>query len=289
MSDPTFFGVHTALVTPFTASGEVDFERYEALAHRQLEAGIHGLVPCGTTGETPTLTPEEWEQCITIAVHAARGKVPVTAGVGTNNTRTTVALLERAKALGADAGLLVFPYYNKPNPQGLKAHVTHASDVGLPLVLYHVPGRTGQCLPAALLAELSQMPGVVAVKEATGDIHYGGDLLTQTSTSILSGDDFTFLPLLSIGGSGVISVVSNVAPALTIEVYSKHCSGDVTGAHSALHNLWALIRFLFSDTNPVPCKAAMSAMGLCDAAVRLPLGPYDGPPPLALLRELGLI
>ena len=281
-----FSGVHTALITPFTSSGTLDLTAYEALAQRQIQAGVHGLVPCGTTGETPTLDPEEWEQCITTAVRVADGRVPVTAGVGTNNTRTTLGLIKRAKSLGVDAGLMVFPYYNKPNPHGIRAHVEQATAIGLPLVLYHVPGRTGQRLPAAQLAELANMPGVVAVKEATGDILYGTDVITATKTPILSGDDFTFLPLLTAGGRGVISVVSNVAPAATVKIFEDSEQGRMDDARQGLHQLWNVIHFLFADTNPVPCKAIMSQMGLCEATVRLPLAPLATPVPEAVMATV---
>jgi 4-hydroxy-tetrahydrodipicolinate synthase len=284
-----FSGVHTALITTFHADGSLDIERYEALCHRQIDAGIHGLVPCGTTGEAPTLTEDEWAQCIATAVRVSNGRVPVTAGAGTNDTRSTLARLERAKALGADAGLLVFPYYNKPNPHGLKEHVRQSASVGLPLVIYHVPGRTGQRLPAAQLAELANMEGVLAVKEATGDITFGLDVLSKTKTPILSGDDFTFLALQCMGGQGVVSVVSNVAPALTVSVYNDAASGDITAARQGLNALWDLIGFLFSDTNPVPCKAAMSEMGLCEPTVRLPLAPYAGPEATQILTRLGML
>lgn len=281
-------GVHTAVVTPFTADGNVDLDAFTQLAQRQIAAGIHGIVACGTTGETPTLEREEWRAIVRTTVALAAGRIPVTAGVGTNCTRTTVANLEEAAGLGVDAGLVVFPYYNKPNPSGLRAHVARAAEVGLPLVLYHVPGRTGQRLPPALLAELADVEGVAAVKEATGDLRYGGDVLRRTRTPVLSGDDFTFLQLLAAGGSGVISVVSNVAPAQTVAIYEHHRAGRVKEAAAGLRALWDLITFLFSDTNPVPCKAALAELGLCSAAVRLPLGPFEGPSPAPILRALEL-
>ncbi|MBW1876763.1 MAG: 4-hydroxy-tetrahydrodipicolinate synthase [Deltaproteobacteria bacterium] len=281
-------GVHTALVTPFAADGTVDLDAYTRLAERQIAAGIHGLVACGTTGETPTLERDEWRAIVRTTVSLAGGKIPVTAGVGTNCTRTTLANLEEAAGLGVDAGLMVFPYYNKPNPAGLRAHVAQAAGVGLPLVLYHVPGRTGQRLSPSLLAELADVDGVVAVKEATGDLHFGGDLLRRTQTPVLSGDDFTFLQLLAAGGRGVISVVSNVAPAQTVAVYTHHTAGRVEEAAVGLRALWDLITFLFSDTNPTPCKAVLAELGLCSTAVRLPLAPYEGPSPAPILEALGL-
>ena len=183
----------------------------------------------------------------------------------------------------------MFPYYNKPNPHGLKEHVRQAAAVGLPLVIYHVPGRTGQRLPPAQLADLANMNGVVAVKEATGDVHYGLEVLTGTQTPILSGDDFTFLALQCMGGRGVVSVVSNVVPAETVNIYNAAAQGDVVTAREGLNRLWALIGFLFSDSNPVPCKAAMHHMGLCEPTVRLPLANFEGPAPTELLTRLGLL
>jgi 4-hydroxy-tetrahydrodipicolinate synthase len=185
--------------------------------------------------------------------------------------------------------LLVFPYYNKPNAHGLRAHVQEAARVGLPLVLYHVPGRTGHRLGHELLAELASMDGVIAVKEATGDLRFGGDLMARTTTPILSGDDFTFLPHLSLGGTGVISVVSNVDPRGTIAVYDHYVAGRHKEASRSMMRLWKLVTYLFADTNPVPCKAAMAALGLCRPDVRLPLGTSRDASCGPLLAELGLL
>lgn len=281
-------GIHTALVTPFAEDGRVDLATFEALCRRQIDAGIHGLVPCGTTGETPTLSLDEWREVVGAAVSVAQGRVPVTAGVGTNDTRETVRRVEEAAKLGVDAGLLVFPYYNKPSPAGLRAHVRAATAVGLPIVLYHVPGRTGQMIPAALLAELADTSGVVGVKEATGDLRYGGDLIAETRTPVLSGDDFTFLPLLSLGGTGCVSVLSNVAPGQTVAVMEAFEAGQHREAAARMRRLWALTTYLFSGPNPTPCKAALAALGLCRADVRLPLAPHEGPSPREMLaRALG--
>ena len=280
-------GIHTALVTPFADDGSVDLDVFARLARRQLDAGIAGLVPCGTTGETPTLSAAEWDDCIRVAVEVS-GSAPVTVGVGTNSTASTVANIARAAALGADAALVVFPYYNKPNPRGLRAHVLAALAPGLPVVLYHVPGRTGQRLPADLLAELANMPGVIAVKEATGDIRYAGDLMLGTDTPVLSGDDFTFLGLLAHGGAGCVSVVSNVHPAATVAIQTAYEAGDTKTAAKRMRRLLPLIDYLFQDTNPVPCKAVMAALGLCEATTRLPLATAVEPVPPHLLAGLDL-
>ncbi len=282
-------GVHTAMATPFDANGNVDKAAFERLCARQVEAGIHGLVPCGTTGESPVIAPDEWNDLVGIALSVANGKVPVTAGVGTNNTRSTVANCERALAKGADYGLLVLPYYNKPNASGLRLHLAAATKVGLPLVVYHVPGRTAQRLGHELLAELASMPGVAAIKEATGDIRYGADVLALTRTPVLSGDDFTFLPLMTMGGAGVISVVSNVDPAGTVAVYEHAAAGRHAEATAAMFRIWKLTTWLFADVSPVPCKAALADLGLCRPDPRLPLGPYTGPSSRPLLQELGLV
>lgn len=282
-------GIHTALVTPFTADDQVDLDAFAALCARQLAAGIHGLVPCGTTGESPTLSESETDALIRVAVDVAAGKVPVTAGVGSNSTRHAVHNAERALRAGATAGLLVLPYYNKPNPPGLLAHVQAVADTGLPLVLYHVPGRTAHHLPVAQLAALANLPGVIGVKEATGDVRYGTDLLRQTQRAVLSGDDFTFLGLLAQGGHGCISVVSNVDPHFTVRAYELFTAGDSAGAAIALERLWELIGWLFSEVNPVPAKVALAALGLCRADVRLPLGPSQLAAPTALLQRMELL
>ena len=276
-------GIHTAMVTPFGPDGELDLVSYERLCARQIDAGVHGLVACGTTGESPTLTHEEWAKVVEATIAVANGRSQVTAGVGTNNTRTTVNMCEAAAECGANAGLLVLPYYNKPNPNGLRAHVREATKVGLPLVLYHVPGRTGQTVPAVLMAELASYEGVLAVKEATGDMKYGGDLIARCNTPVLSGDDFTFLPLLSLGGTGCISVLSNIAPSQTVAIYDHYQSGRVQEAGYQMHRLWDLIGFLFSEVNPVPAKAALAELGLCGPDPRLPLAAFSGPSPRTIL------
>jgi 4-hydroxy-tetrahydrodipicolinate synthase len=281
-------GIHTALVTPFTAGGSVDVDAFEALCERQIEAGVQGIVACGTTGEATTLTAEEWRQVVGAAVRVSAKRVTVSAGVGTNDTAHTVHNVEAALELGADVGLLVFPYYNKPNPAGHRAHVRAAASPGLPLMLYHVPGRTAQVLPVDLFAALSEIEGVVAVKEATGDVRYGTDLLARTKVAVLSGDDFTFLGLLAQGATGCVSVLSNVAPAETVGVWRAHRDGRPQEAIARLRRLWDLLTFLFSESSPVPCKAALASIGLCRPDARLPLATFAGPSPGALVeRSLG--
>ncbi len=272
-------GVYTALVTPFR-EGAVDRSVFADLCRRQLAAGVAGLVPCGTTGETPTLTQDEWSDLVRIAVEVAAGTVPVIAGCGTNNTASTCATLRAAKALGADAGLVVFPYYNKPNPSGLLAHVQAACDQDLPLVLYHVPGRTGQRLDAELLERLCRVPGVIGLKEATGDVTLGQELcnrLSDTQVALLSGDDFTYAAAVAMGFHGVISVLSNPAPALSVAWYQAANEGNIQSLRQLRQRLLPVVEGLFAGPNPVPCKALMAGMGLVENEVRLPLAPTPIP------------
>lgn len=272
-------GVHTAIVTPFVG-GELDLPSFRAMVRRQ--APVDGVVVAGTTGESPTLDADERARLLEVALDEHRC---ITMGVGTNDTRSSVQNAEAAKAGGAHYGLLVLPYYNKPPPEGLRAHVRAVADVGLPLVVYHVPGRTAQHLSPDILASLLAIPGVVACKEATGDLTYGQTLMTLSDRPVLSGDDFTWMPLLSVGGAGVISVLSNLAPAQTAEVWSAWNTGDVARAAAIHRRLYPVVKFLFSTTSPVPCKAALAAMGLCSAECRLPL-PSGCPIPAGLLEGL---
>jgi 4-hydroxy-tetrahydrodipicolinate synthase len=281
-------GIHTAIVTPFDSKGGVDVSALERLIERQIAGGVQGIVACGTTGETPTLTGDEWALVVSTTMRAVAGRVMVTAGVGTNATASTVDNIRKAKALGVDAGLLVTPYYNKPNPAGIKAHVETACLEGLPLVLYHVPGRTGQRLPAAQLADLTNVSGILALKEATGDVGFGAAVISQTSKPVLSGDDFSYLGLVAVGGAGCISVVSNVDPARTVQVFDAYKTGDVETAQRVMMEILPLVTWLFSDSNPVPCKAALAELGLCGPAPRAPLAPFSGESPALMLQALGL-
>lgn len=286
---PHFGGVFTALATPFRvpagpgAEPEPDYEAFTALCERQIAASVAGLVPCGTTGETPTLAIEEWRELIRIARSCAGGERPVVAGCGTNHTAGTVARVREAKKLGADAALVVLPYYNKPTPRGLRSHVEACAAVGLPLVVYHVPGRTGQRVAPSVLADLCAVPGVVAVKEATGDIGYANDLLARVDLPVLSGDDATFFPLCALGGAGVISVVSNVAPRATVALHDAVARGDLAGAQARHFRLLPLMRWLFHTTSPLPCKALLAARGLARNQARLPLVALEDPIPPHIL------
>ncbi len=277
-------GVHTALVTPF-ADGRLDLDAWEALVARQVRAGVQGVVVAGTTGESPTIDADEAARLLAEAVQVVQRQAIVTMGVGTNNTRTTVANVVRAQEGGAEAGLLVLPYYNKPNLTGLRAHVRAAAEPGLPLVLYHVPGRTGQRLNPTELAVLCEIEGVVAVKEATGDVSFGQEFMLRSAQPVLSGDDFTWMPLLAVGGSGVVSVLSNVAPRRTVAVWEAWARGDAGSARREHAALLPVVRYLFAESNPIPVKAMMAEMGLCRNELRLPLAPGT-PPDEALLPDL---
>jgi 4-hydroxy-tetrahydrodipicolinate synthase len=285
MSELVLEGVHTAVVTPFR-SDALDLAAFRRHCERQIDAGVQGLVPCGTTGETPTLTTDEWSTCIQTAVAASDGRVAVTAGCGTNNTATTVANIRMAKALGADAALVVLPYYSKPPIEGLVAHIQAACAEGLPVVVYHVPGRTGQHIAPDQLAALCNVPGVLAIKEATGNMIQAGLLRLSSPVPMLSGDDFTLLPLLSLGGAGAISVLSNVVPAATVRLVRWAQAGAAQRATELHYDLLPIVRWLFHTANPVPCKEMMAAMGWCTNEVRLPLTATSAPVPPALLERV---
>ncbi len=276
-----FEGVITALVTPFR-DGAVDLAAFEALVERQVRAGVHGLVPCGTTGEAPTLTEDEWRSVVEACVRVAAGRVPIVAGCGTYDTAHSVHRCRVAREAGADAALVVTPYYNKPPLPGLSAHVRACTASGLPLVLYHIPGRTGLRLGAPALAELCALPGVAALKEATGDVAFANDLLPRVRIPVLSGDDALFLPLVAVGARGVISVLSNVAPRATVALWEAASAGDLREATRLHRRLLPLVDWLFHTTNPIPVKAALAATGLCRDECRLPLVPVAGEVPVAL-------
>lgn len=267
-------GVFTALVTPFHDDGTLDAVAFRRLVERQLDSGVHGLVPCGTTGETPALDREEWETLIRIAVEASGGRVPVVPGTGTNDTRASIERTVRARELGADAALVVTPYYNKPNTEGLAGHFEAvAAEGGLPVVVYNVPSRTGRNIRPAELKRLAAIEGVVAVKEAAGDMAQAQEILASRPArlAVLSGEDALTCAMTLMGGDGVISVVSNVDPAGTVKMVQACLSGDVAAAREAHYRLLPLMDALFAETNPVPAKAAVHLLGLAGAHVRLPL------------------
>ena len=289
-----FTGVGTALITPFTKSGAVDEGGVKRLARRQIDAGVHFLVPCGTTGETPTLTPDERRRVVELVVEEARGQVPVMAGAGGYDTREVVHVAKEMQAAGVQGLLSVTPYYNKPTPEGLFKHFSAIAEATpLPIVLYNVPGRTGCNIEAATLAKLATIPHVVGVKEASGNITQMVEICRAVPSDflVLSGDDALTLPLMAIGGRGLISVASNAIPAEMSQMVEAAERGDYKAARQLHHKLVPLMLGNFIESNPGPVKFAMAAMGLCENIYRLPMVP---PRPasqekiIGLLKELGL-
>lgn len=290
-----FTGALTALVTPFK-NGTVDEECFREFIEWQIEQGINGLVPCGTTGESATLTHSEHERAIEICIHQARGRVPVLAGAGSNNTSEAIRLVEFAKKAGADGALLITPYYNKPTQEGLYLHFkTIAQAVNLPLVPYNVPGRTGcNMLPATLGRLARELPTIVGVKEATGDLSQVSEILEYCPDGfeVLSGDDFTVLPALAVGGCGVISVTSNVAPAKMASLCKAFAAHDMSLARKLHYELAPINRAMFIETNPIPVKTALAMMGRMEPEFRLPLCPLSAPNASQLqtvLQKAGLL
>ncbi|MDH3283514.1 MAG: 4-hydroxy-tetrahydrodipicolinate synthase, partial [Acidobacteriota bacterium] len=252
----------------------IDESTFEKLVERQLEGGVSGLVPCGTTGETPALEPEEWEWVVRRTVELAGSGAPVIAGTGSNNTGRTVERTRRAAELGASAALVVTPYYNKPNHAGLVAHYEAvAGRGGLPVVVYNVPSRTGLNLSAETVLELARIPGVVAVKEASGSLGQAMSIVSGRAEglALLSGEDDLTCAMTLMGGDGVISVVSNVDPGGTAKMVEAALAGDAEAARSEHYRLLPLVRALFVETNPVPAKAALALLRLAPDVVRPPL------------------
>jgi len=267
-------GAFTALVTPFTADGsEVDYETLGKNVEYQIKKGIDGLVPVGTTGECPTLSHDEHEKVIAHVIKVANGRVPVIAGTGSNNTIEAVRLTQSAKESGATAALMVNPYYNKPNQKGLFEHFKAIAQVGLPIVLYNIPGRTGITMsPQTVAALYKEVPSIVAIKEATGSLDQASEIAALCDIQILSGDDSLTLPLMSIGGTGVVSVLANIDPSIVKSITGPALAGDYTTARKAHVQMFKLARSMFCEVNPQPIKCAMQAVGLLPTdKLRLPL------------------
>ncbi len=270
-----FFGCYTALITPFSGDG-VDVSAFERLVEWQIGEGIHGLVPCGTTGESPTLTPTEHGQVIARAVGVAKGRVKIMAGTGSNSTAEAIAYTQHAEKVGADAALVVAPYYNKPTQEGLYQHFKAvANATALPIFIYNIPGRSVVNLTDATLARLAEIKNIAGVKDATGDLarvatlrHLVGDRLVQ-----FSGEDMTAVGFNAMGGRGVISVASNIAPKLSAEVQNLSLAGKHEAARALHATLVPLISSMFVETNPMPVKFASSLIGKSDGSMRLPLVP----------------
>ena len=264
-------GAYTAIVTPFNRDGSVDFAKLRELVEIQIKNGIDGIVPVGTTGESPTLGVKEHEQVIETTIAAAAKRIKVVAGTGANSTAEAIELTRHAKDAGADATLQVTPYYNKPNATGLVRHFSAVADLGLPTVLYNIPGRTGREIPLDTVVELAKHPNIVAIKEAGGSVDRVSQIVTRCNLEVLSGDDSLTLPMMSVGGVGVISVASNVAPKAVADMVHAALRGDFVAARKLHQQYYRLFTDLFVDTNPIPVKAAMAMMGLIEEVYRLPL------------------
>jgi 4-hydroxy-tetrahydrodipicolinate synthase len=276
MSTKRLTGCGTALVTPFTGSGDVDEKALRSLVDWQIGEGVHFLVPCGSTGEAATMSPEEQCRVIEIVVDAAKGRVPIVAGAASNDTKRAIALSRSAKRAGATHLLHTSPMYNKPPQRGIIAHYKAiAETVDLPIVVYNVPGRTGSNIEAKTTLALAQMPGIAAIKEASGNLGQIMDILRDRPSgfSVLSGDDEMTLPVMAGGGDGIISVVANATPRLMAELCECMRKGDLDGARERHFRLLPWMRAAFVESNPLPVKAAVAMLGRIENVLRLPLVP----------------
>lgn len=277
MKNTVFTGAATALITPFK-NGHIDYEAFEKILEIQISGGISALVVSGTTGEGSTLTDSEHRELIKFAVEKVAGRVPVIAGTGSNDTAYAIDLSKYACEVGADALLLVTPYYNKATQEGLyQSFKLIAESVDKPCILYNVPSRTGCNILPATAARLAEVSNIVGIKEASGDISQIAELarVCGDKLDIYSGNDNQIVPIMSLGGKGVISVLSNVLPGETNDICTRFFEGDVTGALERQLHYLPLIDALFSEVNPIPAKAAMAAMGMCENSLRLPLTPMS--------------
>jgi 4-hydroxy-tetrahydrodipicolinate synthase len=270
-------GVYPALITPFTGDDEIDTEGLSRLVEYVTEGGVAGIVPCGTTGESATLSQEEHKRVIDVVVDCS--KVPVIAGTGSNNTKEAIEFTKHAEDAGADACLLITPYYNKPNVKGLKEHFKIIGDsVEIPLILYNIPSRTGQNVNAETMVALAaEVKNIKGVKEASGDLKQIGAIIRSVTErgldfTVVAGDDFLTLPIMSLGGKGVISVAANIAPREMSEMVAAMLKGEVEKAKEINIKLFSLFEAMFLETNPIPVKKAAEMMGLPAGHVRLPLG-----------------
>ena len=276
-------GAFTAMITPMKEDGSIDYDGYRKLLRFQMEEGIDGLVPLGTTGETPTLDEDEEQRIIDVVMEEVRAfekerrvKVPVVLGAGSNNTRDAVRYTERAKKAGADAALVVTPYYNKPSSEGIFRHFEAVSRIGIPILVYNIAGRTGKNIDTPTLSRIADLPNLAGVKEASGSISQMTDVIDTIKSkhpdfAVLSGDDAMTLPLIACGGDGVVSVVSNAAPAPVTEMVKAALSGDYEAARKIHYRLLPFFKAAFVDGNPTSIKYAMRVKGLPSGSVRLPL------------------
>lgn len=291
MKKTVFQGVATAIITPMTAEG-VDYERYGKLIDWQIAEGVQAIVAAGTTGEGSTLSDEEHRAVLKYTVDRVGGRVPVIAGTGSNDTAYALDLTRYACEIGADAMLVVTPYYNKATQNGLIRMFTEIADASTkPIILYNVPSRTGCNILPATCAALAEHPNIAAIKEASGNISQIAETaaLVRGKMDVYSGNDDQIVPVLSLGGKGVISVLSNVAPRQTVEMCSRFFRGDVAGSANMQLDLLPLINALFMEVNPIPVKAAMASLGWCENYLRLPLTPMEPAHEAVLLRELAKV
>jgi len=280
-------GSMTAIVTPF-ADGQVDYDALGRLIEYQISGGTQGLVPCGTTGESPTLSHDEHAEVIAFTVKQTAGRVPVIAGAGSNSTEEAARLTQRAKDAGADACLIVNPYYNKPTQQGMFEHIKRLGKIGLPIVLYNIPGRTSiEMTPDTIIRMYEEIEMVVAIKEATGKLDTASEIAAACDMTILSGDDSLTLPLASVGASGVISVLANILPGEVRKLCDALAVDDLPLARTTHKKLFKLFKGMFVETNPIPIKAALAMAGVMNNELRLPMTPLseEHRQPLADLLE----
>ena len=289
MKKTIFTGVATALVTPMNSDGSINYARLRSLIDEQIDAGVPALVICGTTGESATMTLEEHSEVIREAIKHASGRVKIIAGAGSNDTKCAADLAVEAEEAGADALLIVTPYYNKATQSGLVAHYKYIAErVSLPIILYNVPSRTGVNIKPETYAKLADIENIVAIKEANGDISsvIKTKRLCGDKLDIYSGNDDQIVPIMALGGKGVISVLSNVMPKETVEMCDKMTSGDLEGAAAMQIELSSLIDALFIEVNPIPVKEAMNEMGMNVGPVRLPMTPMEANTKAVLVNEL---
>ncbi|MBE5777108.1 MAG: 4-hydroxy-tetrahydrodipicolinate synthase [Clostridiales bacterium] len=285
MKQKLFTGVATALITPFQKDGSVDHQALKNLVNWQIDCGIDALVALGTTAEAATMTHQEWCDVLACVVETVNHRVPVIAGTGGNNTQSVIEKAKAAKEIGADGQLCVTPYYNKATQQGLIAHYTNIHDAtDLPIILYNVPSRTGMTVKPETVHALSKLPRIAGIKEASGDAGLAGDILSLCGEDmpLYSGSDEITLPLRAIGGSGVISVLSNVAPRMMLDI----CHKPLEEAGQYQLAAMKLIRLLFSEVNPIPVKSACHHLGLCENVLRLPLTPMEKSNEEKLIAEM---
>ncbi|MCX7698408.1 MAG: 4-hydroxy-tetrahydrodipicolinate synthase [Candidatus Goldbacteria bacterium] len=268
-----FTGLYVAIVTPFK-NGKIDFDAYKNLIEMHVKAGTDGIVPVGTTGEAPTLTPEEHIQMIEMTVKLVNKRMKVLAGTGSNSTAEAIEYTKEAEKAGADGALLVAPYYNKPTQNGLYEHFKAIAEaVNIPLVIYNIQSRCAVNITTPVMAKLSKIKNIVGVKEASGDLSQMSEVIEQCGPDfdVLSGDDALTLPLLAIGGKGVVSVIANIIPSDVKAMIDAFNRGDINKARALHHKMFPLVKAMFIETNPIPVKAAMALMGLITDEIRLPL------------------